>query len=187
MEASRRSPRCIPLVVIPSGVADPARVMPGRAVRRAAQSRELLYLGDGAGYEPGDGRSRDSLRSLGMTNGGGRTRDDKDQVLRSLGVTDTGNSARDDDERGDPDHKTMGPRSMTEAPLSSQRTTAYGAVPSAAAPFARYTAFPPTYVASTFVASTLSGATRMMSWSSTTKSAYLPGVSEPRTSSWNAA
>ena len=41
------------------------------------------------------------------------------------------------------------------------------------------TALPPRYVASTFVPRISSGGTRMMSWSSTTKSASFPGASDP--------
>ena len=52
---------------------------------------------------------------------------------------------------------------------------------------ASYTFLPPTHVLSTRVFRISSAGARMMSWSSTTKSAYLPGVSEPRTSSWKAA
>src|SRR5450759_5343433 len=53
--------------------------------------------------------------------------------------------------------------------------------------FASYTRFPPIQVEITRVASISESGTRMMSRSRTTKSAYLPGVSEPRIDSWNPA
>jgi len=53
--------------------------------------------------------------------------------------------------------------------------------------FAAYTRLPPIQVEITLVPSISVPGTCMMSRSSTTKSAYLPGVSEPRIDSWKPA